>query len=69
MIEKCDFLSDDECNIYPILQESPLDLNAVMDKVLEFTAAHPNGMLISGNEHLIEYEVDGAELSCYVDYA
>ena len=69
MIEKCDVISDNECDIYPILQESPLDLNAVIDKVLEFAEAHPNGMLISGNGRLMEYEVDGAELCCYVDYA
>lgn len=68
VIEKCDFLGNGVCNIYQILQESPLDLKAVMNKVLEFTAKYPNGVLIEGAGHLIEYAVDGAGLSCYVDY-
>ena len=68
VVEKCDYINEDECDIYPIQEEFPLNLNDVMHKVLDFAAEHPNGILIEGNGHLMEYEVDGAELACYVDY-
>ena len=68
VVEKCDYINEDECDIYPIQEEFPLNLKDVMCKVLDFAAEHPNGILIEGNGHLIEYEVDGAELACYVDY-
>lgn len=68
VIEKCDVLNDNECDIYPILQESPLDLEEAMKKVMSFAQDHPNGVLTEGSGHLVEYEVDGAELCCYVDY-
>lgn len=68
VIEKCDFNSDDECDIYPIHQESNLDLKTAVGKVLIFAEKHPEGMLTHGNGRLIEYETYGAELSCYVDY-
>lgn len=68
VIERFDILNDDECSIYPIQQESPLTLEEAMKKVLDFASGHPNGILVKGNGRLVEYEVDGAELCCYVDY-
>lgn len=68
VIEKCDFLNDDECDVYPILQESSLNLEEAMKKVMDFAAEHPNGILVKGDGRLVEYEVDGSELCCYVDY-
>jgi len=66
--EKCDYINADECNIYPIQEEFPLNLQEALCKVYDFATEHPNGSLVTGNGHLVEYEVDGAELACYVDY-
>lgn len=68
-IEKCDYINEDECDICPILEESPLELKDALEKVLDFAAEHPDGRLISSDSsHLVEYEIDGAELACYVTY-
>lgn len=70
VIEKWEVTNETDLNIYPILEESPLDLKDVMRKVLDFAKEHPNGQLITSDfGHLIEYEVDGAKLCCYVEYA
>ena len=67
--EKCVFTDKGDVNIVPVDTYYPLDLTDALKQVLDFAKDHPNGQLINSDScHLVEYEVDGAEFSCYVDY-
>ena len=57
---------DEEFNV--LLEKTGLSLASALDRLREFADSHKNGDLMHGTYHLVEYEVDGAELSCWIDF-
>lgn len=45
-----------------------LSLTTALELLKTFAVHHKNGYLLEGSGHPIEYEVNGAELSCWIDY-
>ena len=45
-----------------------LSLTTALELFKTFTVHNKNGYLLDGSGHPIEYEVDGAEISCWIDY-
>ena len=54
---------------FKTLQEvSGVSLMAALELLKSFAAHHRDGYLLDGSGHPVEYEVDGAELSCWIDF-
>lgn len=66
VVENFTPIDDNHCTI-ETLSEETMSLAVALEKLRSFAMRHPNGCLIS-SEHLAEYETDGAELSCRIDY-
>ena len=61
-------VGENDCEIKVIHQDYKLNLEQVLEKLKDFVNEHPEGSLLRDGYHLIEYEIDGAELSCWIDY-
>lgn len=54
---------------FKTLQEvSGVSLMVALELLKSFAAHHKDGYLLNGSGHPVEYEVDGAELSCWIDF-
>lgn len=49
-------------------EDSGLGLITALELLKSFIAHHRDGYLLDGSGHPVEYEVDGAELSCWIDF-
>lgn len=49
-------------------EDSGVSLMIALELLKSFVTHHKNGYLLEGSGHPIEYEVDGAEISCWIDY-
>ena len=65
-VEKFTPIDDNHCTI-ETLSEETTSLSAAFEMRRSFAMHHSNGCLIN-SDHLAEYETDGAELSCWIDY-
>lgn len=45
-----------------------LNLATALELLKTFTVHNKNGYLLEGSGHPIEYEVNGAGISCWIDY-
>ena len=68
VVEEFKSIDGDNCEINTLSEETGLDFAEALDKMREFALQHKNGYLLDGCGHPVEYEVDGAELSCWIDF-
>ena len=60
-----EFKNDEFKTLY---EDSGIGLHTALDEMRCFALQHEDGYLLDGSSHPVEYEVDGAELSCWIDF-
>ena len=62
-----EFKNDEFKTLY---EDSGVSLFTALDEMRCFVMQHKDGYLLDGDvsSHPVEYEVDGAELSCWIDF-
>ena len=60
-----EFKNDEFKTLY---EDSAVNLFTALDEMRCFVMQHRDGYLLDGSSHPVEYEVDGAELSCWIDF-
>lgn len=68
VIEKFSSNGEDDCEIEIISKKTGLTLAMALFWLRYFVLHHPDGYLLNNTEHPVEYETDGAELSCWIDF-
>jgi len=68
VVEEFKSIDDDNCEINTLSEDTGLSLITALELFKSFTVHHKNGYLLEGGGHPVEYETDGAKLSCWIDF-
>ena len=67
-IERFQSNGEGDCKIEIISKKTGLTLAMALFWLRNFVLHHPDGYLLFNTTRPVEYETDGAELSCWIDF-